>query len=134
MKRWLCAILSLSLILALCACSASDGPAEETGKVAQTEPSGDALWQLRGDMKPPVIAVADFGFPDLSENFDIMDYLRDEYPKWLEKTEFLRDIPETQIVRSCGFGACAQLATPPGHDFLPNTAASAMHGSTACAA
>ena len=69
MKRWLCAILSLSLILALCACSASDGPAEETGKVAQTEPSGDALWQLRGDMKPPVIAVADFGFPDLSENF-----------------------------------------------------------------
>ena len=109
MKRWLCAILSLSLILALCACSASDGPAEETGKVAQTEPSGDALWQFRGDMKPPVIAVADFGFPDLSENFDIMDYLRDEYPKWLEKTEFLRDIPETQIVRTCGFGACAQL-------------------------
>ena len=103
MKRRLF-ILLLGLFLLLSACGGKEQTAtEETNPPIQpTVPSGqtDALSALREDMKPPLIAVADFGFPALSEEFGIMDYLWDKYPRWIEERDFIRNIPEERIVRT----------------------------------
>ena len=85
----------------------------ETNQPETTEPSQpeqtDALTALRARMQEELIAVADFGFPELSESYEIMDYLQDQYPWWLEKNDFVRDMPEEQIILTCDYGTPANL-------------------------
>ena len=93
MKR-LFAILIAVLLLLLTACGSGD--------TAQSTETGDALSALRGEMKPPVMAVADFYFPELTEEFGVMDYLMDEYPNWMEEHDFIRNIPHERVVQVGG--------------------------------
>lgn len=107
MKRLICGVLILCLLGALTACGRE---VESTGQtLPQPKEATDSLSALRADMKPPVIAIADFGFPELSEAYDIMDYLGEEYPEWLEENAYVRDMPRERIIRTCGSDACAQL-------------------------
>ena len=92
MKRLFFCILAMLLLLSAAAC-AKEPPAptqpqatvptqETTPTQAQTEPTvptqpADPLSLFREEMKPPIMAVADFGFPTLSEDFGILDYLMD---------------------------------------------------------
>ena len=63
MKRLLAILIALMLLL-LTACGSGDP--------AQSVETDDALSVLRGEMKPPVMAVADFFFPELTEEFGVM--------------------------------------------------------------
>jgi len=111
MKRICIFVLIFAALLSFTAC---DGKKlfsdifEPTASNAQTE-STDGLSQLRADMKPPVIAVANFYFPELSEDFGIMDYLLDEYPQWVAEKDFIRDMPDERIVLTCGYDTWANL-------------------------
>lgn len=107
------ALLALAASFLLHGCSehtpaATAANTPEPSYVQSSQPE-DALSALRSDMKPPVMAVADLGFPTLSEEFGIMDYLLKEYPRWMEENDFIRNIPETRIVNTCGEEAWAQL-------------------------
>lgn len=107
MKRLICIVLILFLLAALTACGRE---VESTGQtLPQPEEATDSLSALRAGMKPPVIGIADFGFPELSQAYDIMDYLGEEYPEWLERNEYVRDMPRERIIRTCGPDICAQL-------------------------
>lgn len=106
MKRFFAYLLTGIMLLSLTACG-EKAPGGETTPTAP-EPV-DALSQFRGQMKPPVMAVADFGFPDLSEDYDVMDFLWDEYPKWMETHDFVANIPQERIVRTCDFDYWAQV-------------------------
>lgn len=100
MKRRATALL-LCMVFLLSACrSQAPAESEQTIPLQQTMPSEpvDALTALRADMKPPVIAVAVLGFPELWEEFGIMDFLMDEYPLWMEEHDFIRNMPEERIV------------------------------------
>lgn len=85
----------------------------ETNKPADVETTQpvplDTISSLRAQMQEKLIAVADFGFPELSERYGIMDYLQDKYPWWLEEYEFVRDMPEEQIILTCDYGTPANL-------------------------
>ena len=100
MKRRATALL-LCMVFLLSACrSQAPAESEQTIPLQQTMPSDpvDALTALRADMKPPVIAVAVLGVPELWEEFGIMDFLMDEYPLWMEEHDFIRNMPEERIV------------------------------------
>lgn len=107
MKRFSLCALIIAILLSLCACGIDW--ANETPEAPAATESSDALSALRADMKPPVMAVAHFGFPELSDDFGIMDYLMDEYPKWLEAHDFIRNIPQERIVLTSGYDAWGQL-------------------------
>lgn len=110
MKKMFLFVMAAVLLLTFAACN--EAPAPETTiptaattpvtQPAPTEPT-DPLSILRAEMAPPVIAVADFGFPNLSESFEIMDYLMDEYPQWMAAHDFIGNIPEDRIVRTGGY-------------------------------
>ena len=110
MKRWVSILLVLSMMLVLCSCGGT-APAEPTEQPVPPESKApqDALGALREDMKPPVMAVASLGVPDLDENYGIMDYLLEEYPGWMGNQDFIRNMPEERIVRTCGEDAWAVL-------------------------
>lgn len=69
----------------------------------------DPLVDLRASMDSQMIAVADFGAPVLTEDFEIMDHLQDKYPQWLEEHSFVRDMPEDQIILTCDYETRANL-------------------------
>ena len=108
MKRMFLLVMTISLLLTFAACGESPEttiPTEATTPVTQpvaTEPT-DSLSVLRSEMAPPVIAVADFGFPTLSADFEIMDYLLDEYPQWMAAHDFILNIPDDRIIRIGGY-------------------------------
>ena len=109
MKRHLILVLVFSLLL-LSGCQEQPHAPNTNPPVSQTDPGqttptepADSLSALRAAMMPPVMAVADFGFPELSEDFGIMDYLLDEYPQWLSEHDFVANIPEDRIIRTCGY-------------------------------
>ena len=112
-------VLILCLMLLLAACAQAEPAAETvpTAPTAATAPmmppapvqTDDSLSALRTDMKPPIMAVADFGFPELSAEFDEMDYLLDEYPNWMKKMDFISQIPQERIIRACRLEDWGQL-------------------------
>lgn len=115
MKKILAIFLALATAFTLLSCSIVEqllrpntNLATESSPTESTEPA-DALSALRADMLPPVMAVADLGFPTLSEDFGIQDYLLEEYPRWMEEHDFIRDMPPQRIVTTCGNDAWAQL-------------------------
>ena len=112
-KRICSFVLIFVLFLSLTACdgdptSETQEPVVPTEPIVQTDPT-DALEKFRTDMGDMVMAIADFGFPELSEEFEIMDYLMDEYPNWLEEHDFIGRIPEERIVRTCDYDAWGNL-------------------------
>lgn len=105
MKRWICMVLSLCLILALCACGGEAPDASPAGTLPpESETPADSLSAFRAEIKPPIIAVANFGFPSLSDNLGIQAYLTGEYPTWMESHDFIRAIPQERTVLTCGYG------------------------------
>lgn len=106
--RFLTLLLTLLLLLSACAQTEPGTETVPTEPAAPVE-TGDSLSALRTDMKPPIVAVADFGFPELSAEFDEMDYLLDEYPNWMKKMDFISQIPEERIVRACDWEDWGQL-------------------------
>lgn len=116
MKRFCVCVVTVALLLSLAACGVetpspeeTDPSSSETTDATQPPEATDALSELRENMKPPVMAVADFGFPNLSDDFEIMDYLLDEFPKWMEEHDFIGEIPEERIVITCGYDTWANL-------------------------
>lgn len=107
MKRLIACTLIFIMLLSLAACK-EQSPAQTeapTAGQAQKQPVEklDSLSTLRADMKPPVMAVADFGFPELSKEFRIMDYLMDEFPSWMAEYDFIASIPEERTIITCGY-------------------------------
>lgn len=113
MKQVFVLLLALATAFSLCACMEGTAPnaaaSQPTENLPEQTAPTDALSALRMEMQPPVIAVADFGCPSLSEDFGIMEYLLEEYPRWMEKHNFIRDIPQQRIVRTCNYDRWAQL-------------------------
>lgn len=111
MKRlFLCILAMLLLLTAACEKEppVPTQPQATTPTQAQTEPTvptqpTDPLSLFREEMKPPIMAVADFGFPTLSEDFGILDYLMDEYPAWMAEHDFIAAIPQERTVLTCQF-------------------------------
>lgn len=103
--------LALAAMLLLCACTQADPLAQSTDAAVLPAPAetGDALSALRSDMKPPIMAVADFGFPELRGEADVMNYLLDEYPSWMNEMDFIGKIPPERFVRACSWEAWGQL-------------------------
>ena len=82
MKKTIVLLLALATAFTLLSCSIAEQLLQPdttlvTDPTQSTEPA-DALSALRADMLPPVMAVADLGFPTLSEEFGIQDYLPEE--------------------------------------------------------
>jgi hypothetical protein len=105
MKRLCVYLVALSLLLLLTACGEKASISDKANTMLKpTEISGsaDALASLRADMKPPVIAVADFGFPEWSADFNVMDYLLEEYPKLMAEHDFIGKISPDRIVSTAG--------------------------------
>ena len=123
MKRLCICTLIIALVLSLAACG-GNAPAGGTeppvtkSPAAQKAPAkpADSLSALRADMKPPVMAVADFGFPELSEEFGIMDYLMDEFPNWMAEHDFIGKIPEDHTILTCGYEDWGNLVCIVPHD------------------
>lgn len=112
MRKAIALTLALIIMLSLGACSQSDLPiSSSAGSTAPTVPAEtvDSLFALRSDMKPPIMAVADFGFPELRTEADVMNYLLDEYPNWMKEMDFIRQIPSERFVRACSWEAWGQL-------------------------
>lgn len=110
MKRMYICFLCL-LIMTFAACDGENDhgqasePRAETAAPVQTqaaEPS-DSLAAFRWEMKPPVMAVADFGFPNLEGDSGIMGYLQRVYPQWLAEHGFVAEIAGEQTVETCGY-------------------------------
>lgn len=130
MKRLLLCALIFAMLLTLTACGEKNSIGDKMDGITiptTTPEATDGLSALRADMKPPIIAVADFGFPELSEEFGIMDYLLDEYPKWMDKNAFIRDIPEERTILTCGFDAWAQLVCIVPKDPASTVSINAVH-------
>ena len=108
MKRLIVCVMIVVVLLSLTACEGNT-PAESmpgvTGSPEQNAPvqKSDALFDLRRNMKPPVMAVADFGFPTLSDAYGILDYLQDEYPQWMVSHDFIKNITQERTIRTCGY-------------------------------
>lgn len=123
MKYILSLLLITAMLLTLAACGGktpypgTTDPALSATANTQNDPQ-DALSALRADMKPPVIAVANFHFPELSDNFGIMDYLLDEYPNWMAENDFIRNMPDERVVITCGYEAWANLVCVVPYDPL----------------
>ena len=107
MKKLFAWMLAAVMLVSLAACN--EAPPPETTVPTQTttpkkpaEPT-DPLSVLRSEMEPPVMAVADFGFPNLSGDFEIMDYLLDEYPQWMSAHDFILNMPQERIIRTGGY-------------------------------
>ncbi len=125
MKKMIAILLAIALVATITGCSQSQGgstiplgtqkPNETTeatqpATVETTQPEPlDAISVLRAQMQGEFIALADFGFPELSDNYTIMDYLWDKYPWWLTENDFVRDMPEEQIILTCDYGTPANL-------------------------
>lgn len=112
MKKLCGFVLILVMLMTLAACDEKDSIVDKTNSIPATTISAestDALSELRHQMKPPIIAVADFGFPVLSEEFGVMDYLLDEYPGWMKSHDFIGDIPEERIIFTCGYDDWGEL-------------------------
>ena len=115
MKRLITGIIAFVLLLSLVACDKQPTdptvkPTTDTTTVSPTKPAiqttdgkKDSLTMFREEMPDVVMAVADFGFPELSEEFGIMDHLLDEYPNWMAKHDFISNIPEEQIIQTCDY-------------------------------
>lgn len=109
-KQYLILLLCMALLLCACGGKPQQEPESAAPAPQATEAApADALSALRADMKPPIIAVADFGFPTLSDEFGVMDYLLEEYPKWMAQNDFIRNMPEERIIQTCSFHDWAQL-------------------------
>ena len=100
MRRFCVCVVSVAMLLSLAACGVKMPSVGETAPsssestdTTQLPEATDALSELRGDMKPPVMAVADLGFPKLSENFEILDYLLDVRIKDEEDLTGMFDLP-----------------------------------------
>ena len=106
MKRHCAYLAILAALLFLTACgrqkTIDDQPTDPVPTAPAVQPADD-LSSFRADMKPPVMAVADFGFPDLSEESDVMAYLLAEYSQWMEDHDFIGNISGDRIVRTCGY-------------------------------
>ena len=106
MKRLLTYLMIFALLLSLAACNGK-APETSTGETvdAQKQPTvpTDSLSTLRAEMKPPVMAVADFYYPTMDSKASIMEFLQDEYPLWIAKMDFITQIPEERIVLTCGW-------------------------------
>ena len=112
MKRLCVYILILTILLSFAACGEKgsiDDKINNFSQPATTPESADALSAFRAEMQPPVAAVADFGLPDLSEGYDIMDYLLEEYPSWMAEHDFIRNMPQERIVYTCSYDYWAEL-------------------------
>ena len=111
MKRVCIFALLLAVMLTFTACDEkTPGPdmtKPSTQPTAETKNNSQKLQNslsiFRRDMGQTIVAVADFGFPELSEAFEIMDYLLDEYPIWMADHDFIGDIPEERVIRTCGY-------------------------------
>lgn len=107
MKRCCSYIMLFVILLSMAACGkekTADAPTAVSAPVADPVPAAtaepaDALSALREEMKPPVMAVADFGFPELTEDFSVMDYLLEEFPQWMAEQDYIRNIPEDRILQ-----------------------------------
>ena len=114
----LCMVLAMLLALAGCDIQVNPPAPTETPAITetpttaattvQTEPAS-ALSVFRTHMTQTMMAIADFGFPELSEEFEIMDYLLDEFPNWMGEHDFIESIPEERIVRTCDYDAWGNL-------------------------
>ena len=131
MKYILSLLLITAMLLTLAACGGktpypgTTDPALSATANTQNDPQ-DALSALRADMKPPVIAVANFHFPELSDNFGIMDYLLDEYPNWMAENDFIRNMPDERVVITCGYEAWANLVCVVPYDPLSTVSVKAV--------
>ena len=110
MKKMFLFVMVAALLATFAACNEAPAPETTVPTVATTpatQPapaeSTDPLSILRTEMAPPVIAVADFGFPSLSEAFEVMDYLLDEYPQWMAAHDFITNMPDERIIRTGGY-------------------------------
>ena len=103
MKRLIAGIMSVILLFSLAACDTRPaGPATEPATESVVQPTDgkrDSLSLFREELPDVVMAVADFGFPELTEEFGIMEHLREEYPNWLTEHDFIMDIPEDRIIQ-----------------------------------
>lgn len=129
MKRFLFTALIICLILCFCGCGADHSPAiqEETKAPSAPEAALDSLSQLRADMEPPVIAVAALDFPELSQRYGIMDYLRNEYPEWMQMMDFIGQIPEKRILYTCGYEDVGELVCIVPYDPASTITVSVTH-------
>ena len=109
MKKWSVAALILCVCLLLAACGQKGFIGDKIPVPTAQEAPSDSLGELRSQMKPPIIAVADFGFPELSEDYDVMDYLLEEFPLWVNKNDFVLSIPEERVIKTCGYDVWGQL-------------------------
>ena len=112
MKRIFAFGLILAMLLSLAACGGKASISDKTSNLPlPTSPAeaGDSLSSFRAEMMPPVVAVADFGLPDLSKEYDIMDYLLEEYPTWMSQHDFIRNMPQERIVYTCTYDYWAEL-------------------------
>lgn len=88
----------MCLCLLLCACGEEKALSDHTTPTQAQSVPRDSLDILRYDMKPPVIAVANFGFPDVTDGDEIMNYLWAEYPQWMTEHDFIGKIPDKRII------------------------------------
>lgn len=109
MRKAIAIALALVMVLLLGACAKTDSPPQSSAGPAAPSETADALTALRTGMKPPIMAVADFGFPELSSEADVMNYLLDEYPSWMNEMDFIGRIPPERFVRACDWEAWGQL-------------------------
>ena len=100
MKRFFSCLLMIAILISFAACGKQQEPPAETEAVTESQ----ALLNLRAGMKLPVIAEASFGFPVVTEDFDIKEYLWEEYPKWMASHDFVADIEEDRIISTCETG------------------------------
>ncbi len=56
-----------------------------------------------------LFAVADLGLSKLSDESEITDYLMGKYPHWIEKNNFICQIPEERIIFTCDYNTVARL-------------------------
>lgn len=115
MKRLSAGIMAFIMLLSLTACGKEPAgsavePAVDLTTVSISEPATqttnserDSLTIFREEMPDVVMAASDFGFPELSEEFGIMDHLLDEYPNWMAAHDFISNIPEKRIIRTCDY-------------------------------
>lgn len=119
MKRFMIFAVILALLLSFTACgdskidhftkpTAPTQPVQTTQPTVVTQPE-DSLSLFRKEIGEPLVAIADFGFPALSEEFEILDFLMDEFPSWMQTHAFIAQIPQERIIRTCDYDAWGNL-------------------------
>lgn len=105
MRRLCICMLIAALLLGLSACELNIpdilGKFVTEPVETQTGPEApaDELSQFRGELGTHIMAVADFGFPLITEEAGIMGHLLEEYPGWMGEHGFIGQIPRERTVR-----------------------------------